>query len=243
MGIFDFLRNKKSFKADESTEENSQVKLSDEVQTFLSSVSTLNNPEIGLNFLSENEAQKNAISCRQIEAFQSLSLIPLEDSNNSNSVCYISDGCASGMVMFLSHSDDSRILFDSLDSFKMTVEKNLSEIEYFEDFIDELPTFKVDDTFNDTINNLLSAPITDEAEFLLCLYLKSVKKFNEQVVQKCVDSDKIFIQETLFSEIANRPQLELFPILETDRLFHPQVERAYKEAISRIKELKNEDRF
>lgn len=237
MGLFDFLRNKKDTKEDESTSVNPQVTLSDEVKSFLSFARSLNNPEKGLSFLSDDDAYTSADSYNQIEAFQSLSLIPLEDSNNSNPLCYVSYGCASGMIMQLSHSDDSRILFDSLESFKSALKKNISDLDWFEDFIEGLPTLKDDKDFNQTVLQLLNAPITDESEFLICMYMKSVKHFDEQIVHKCIESDEMYIQESLFNEIADRSQVELLPILEAPREFHPQVDNAYKNMIVKLKAL------
>ena len=71
MGIFDFLRNKKSSKASEPSIESTIVKQNEDVKSFLASVASLNNPKIGINFLSALEAFKYAESYKQIEAFQS----------------------------------------------------------------------------------------------------------------------------------------------------------------------------
>ncbi len=115
------------------------MNIPNEVNEFWSHVRPMNNVAKGINFLQAEVSSSYADSLSQIEVFEVLGLIPLEDSNNSNPVCYVTAGCAAGVVMLLSHDEGSKIIFNSLSDFKDCIEENLNTIEFFSEFIEELP--------------------------------------------------------------------------------------------------------
>lgn len=211
------------------------MKIPNEILEFWSLVRPLNNAENGMNFLLPEASLSYAVALSEIEIFKSLGLIPLEDSNNSNPVCFISNGPASGMVMLLSHDEGSKIIFNSLSEFQSCLIKNTENIDFFSEFIEEFPAIYNDNKLVPAIASLLSSTVTDESEFLICLYTQSVKTFSIELVGKYIHSGGMYIQEALFNQLSIHPNGELLPLLESAVEFHPQVQPLYKKALSKIK--------
>ena len=90
-----------------------------EVLHFLSRSEKLNSSkEVMINILSIDESFEYSKALRSIKHAEYLGLIALNDAQDSNPYCYISQSVTTGMIIHFSHDPEPRIKFSSLDDFE-----------------------------------------------------------------------------------------------------------------------------
>jgi len=223
---------------------NADFSIPSEVADFLSEAQHLNNEPLGINILTAEKSRAYSEALRQFTATAELGLVTLDDANDSNPYCYISNGPLAGMVLHYTHDDSPQIAFANLQAFRAALEGIRAQNVAIWDLPEATPkpTSPISGLAAAAVE-LLTHPDADHAEWLLCLYLPLLPLQTEELLEALSRHDSFFVREALALEIAKRPASNMLGAAE--RLAndpHPQVARPGERALVAVKRSMYEDR-
>src|SRR5580765_2683973 len=125
-----------------------------------------NYPDSRINCLPFDKARDYSQKMRGISVVDRLGLWMLDDANDSNPFSYISKGPCAGMVIHFSHDPEPEIAFSSLKTFLTAMNDAGARGTDIDDIEKEKISLPLDQAINE-----LAAEGTDEATFLLTVYL------------------------------------------------------------------------
>jgi hypothetical protein len=157
-----------------------------------------------------------------------LGLWALNDANDSNPYCYISNGPCAGAVMLFSHDPEPEIRFSSLANFISSI----SEVDDLENIRPE-PGLSFD--LDSEITSLLEED-TDDSAFLLATYLTRAGRLSASNLNTLGGHPDFLLREAFAWFLQNhggQDELEIATKLSQDS--SPQVARAAKGAVAAIR--------
>ncbi|UWE14940.1 hypothetical protein [Herbaspirillum huttiense] len=159
----------------------------------------------------------------------------LDDENTSNHHLLITAGPLAGSVFFLSHDDDSRVVFENTADFLDAVGKAETEGLSVTDLHPRLsPVAKDQIALAKFIRELLSRECND---LVVCL-LPSLDLADLSLLQLLANDDDFFLGEAVAMEIEKRPSKVLLPVAAicADHR-HPQISIPGLRAVRSIQRL------
>lgn len=220
------------------------IPIPDEVVAFLAEAQELNNADLGINILSAEQSRSYSEALHGFSATAELGLVALDDANDSNPYCYISNGPAAGMVLHYTHDGAPQIKFESLAAFRAALAELPGNGTTMWDLpFEEFEPVGLVSALGSEAAALLSHPDSDHAEFLLCLYMPHTPLEDAELVKALAGHVSFFVREAVAVAIAERPTPELLAVAE--RLAedeHPQVARPGKKALGAVKRTVYESR-
>jgi len=190
-----------------------------------------NYPDSRINCLPFDKARDYSQRMRGISVVDRLGLWFLDDANDSNPFAYISKGPCAGMVIHFSHDPEPEIAFSSLKTFLAA----MNDAGARETDIDDIEKEKISLPLDQAINEL-AAESTDEATFLLTIYLPVAAALHKETKDRLVSHDDFFVRESFAASLAKNPSAGDVIIAEqlaADK--HPQVATAGNAAVAAIK--------
>jgi hypothetical protein len=189
--------------------------LSEQVQTYFSSMNEMHenlmsDPAIGL--LSLNQSVELSNEFRQFHPLvRSLHGVILDDPGTSDHHVFVCSTPLKGMVLYLAHDGDSRIVFEILHDFLAAAvtakEMDASVSEHHPTHAllakeqaalrDHLSALRLNENSEDIIPALIPSLDLSEPDFLISLI-----------------GDDFFIGEAIARQVAARPKAELLPVAE-----------------------------
>ncbi|PCJ56846.1 MAG: hypothetical protein COA79_17990 [Planctomycetota bacterium] len=211
-----------------------------ELIEFLSKRESLNNSELSIQILSIEESVEYSVKLSGIAAFESLCLLPIEDSENSNPYCYVNNGPLKGAIIYLSHDDSAKVMCESIKSFETALNLIIKNGEYFDEIENYFQTISKTYNLDFEINSLLNMPeeFEDIVEFQICIYIPLIEINNISLLDSIANYDNMFIQEALIQQIKKAPlkeHLNLATLLGANP--NPQVSDVAKDALIAIQNL------
>lgn len=199
-------------------------------------------PELGINVLTLEDAIVYTRAIRDNSYLGSpMGLFALDDANDSNPFCYITSGPAKGCILHLSHDDDARIAYSSLEEFVAALKTAIAEETFVDDLPDKNPRPALDqDQLCDRISELTTTD-TDEATAELVFLTSLLDVARTETVRTLSAHADFYVREavaTLISQYPNVKLLEVADALASDP--HPQVARPGKAALSAVQRVSKE---
>lgn len=169
-------------------------------------------------------------------AVQELHAYVLDDENTSNHHFLITAEPLAGCVFFLSHDDDSRVVFESISDFLNAVYEAQVRGLSVPDFHPHLsPVAKDQTAITDFIHALIQR---GECNDLIVSLIPSLDLKEMSLLQVLVSDADFYLGEAVAIEIEKRPSTALLPVATAcARHIHPQVSRAGARALQRIQQL------
>lgn len=163
----------------------------------------------------------------------------LDDLGTSNHHLLITTGPLAGCVYYLSHDDDSRVVFATSSDFLAAVLQAQQTEQDSSDLHPALsPLAKNQSALSALITELLDSG-DDEAEDLLPSLLPSVDLNDLALLQRLATSDNFYLGEALAHEIIKRPAAHLLPIAQLCAAHaHSQVSGVGAKAVRSIQALR-----
>ncbi len=190
-----------------------------------------NYPKSRIRCLPFHEAKDYTEKMRGIPVVDRLGLWTLDDANDSNPFCYITQGPCAGMIIHFSHDPEPEIAFPSLP--RLVAAMNSTGAQGLD--IDEMAKETISISLDSEIRNLAKED-SEEAVFLLTTYLPICLPLEIETKSVLVAHDDFFVREALATYIARTAFDQDLPV--ADRLAadqHPQVARRAKIAVDAIK--------
>jgi len=157
----------------------------------------------------------------------------LDDPETSNHHVLLTKGPCAGQVLYLSHDDDSRVVFDSLnelvDAASRTVECGA--------FLFELhPQCSPVSPNQAELAQLIEEGLRDGADDCVAMALIPSLELNDMtLLQRIAASSNFFATEAIANEVSKRPEARLLPIATLcSKHRHPQAAAAGKAAMAAI---------
>jgi Rad3-related DNA helicase len=169
-------------------------------------------------------------------AVRELQAYVLDDENTSNHHFLITAEPLAGSVFFLSHDDDSRVVFESAADFLNSARDAHAQRLSVSDFHPHLsPVAKDQAALANFIHELLRRRKCND---LIVSLVPSLDLEDLSLLQVLISDSDFFLGEAVAMEIEKRPSSALLPIaiLCTDHV-HPQVSSAGSRALRRIRQL------
>jgi hypothetical protein len=188
-------------------------------------------PDSRIHLLPFGEARAYTLDMQGVPVFDRLGLWVLDDANDSSPYAFVSKGPCAGMVMHVSHDDDTRLAFASLPA-----------------FLDALRALgegggDIDDLAHDPLRLALDAELealaregSEDAVFLICAYLPASAPLGEAAQAALLAHGDFFVREALAEHIARHPRAQDAQAarqLAADA--HPQVANAGKKATGALR--------
>lgn len=211
----------------------------DEVLQFLRQRAELNDSTLMINVLNENESAKASSDLQSISAGRLLGLVVLDDANDSNPYCYITQGVASGMVVHFNHDPEPQIEFASLQAFEQFLRKLKLENRALGEIEVHSPAHPIQEDLAEALVELALQEDDEDAEFLICLYLPLLRGPQAGVLEALAEHRSFFVREALAEAIGSSQLPESSAVLE--RLLadvHPQVRSAADRARKKANEVR-----
>jgi hypothetical protein len=166
-----------------------------------------------------------------VPVFERLGLWVLDDANDSNPYAFVSKGPCAGMVMHVSHDDDTCIAFASLTAFL----EALRAIGESEGDIDDLAYDVLNLGLDAELENLARED-SEDAVFLICAYLPASAPLGEAAQAALLVHDDFFVREALAEYIARNPRAQdADTVRQLAADVHPQVANAGKKATGALR--------
>lgn len=204
-----------------------------EVLAFLDRSGQLNSEQAGIHVLDRAGSARYTKDLRCAPVVCQLGPIVLDDANDSNPYCYITQGIASGMVIHVSHDSEPRIKFATLAGFEEFLVRLRASGEQLWDTDVPSPPHPDQAALGEFLRQLASRPVDGEVEFLACIYLPMLREDPGGILELISRSKSFFIRETLADTIAAARiagSRDLLVHLKADR--HPQVRSAAERALA-----------
>ena len=192
-------------------------------------------PSLMIRILSFEEALEYTDGIQQSSILgKPFGLIALDDAENSNPYCYVTNGPTRGSIMSLCHDEEPAIAFSSLKDFVAAIE---NAIEADVD-IDDLP-------HDDTLTALDRTAISKYVSRLLledglceeiCVLVDLIPTSDIDLATALAQHPDFYVREALAIRIAKSPNADLVEVatkLSVDD--HPQVAEPGKRALSAVK--------
>ena len=163
----------------------------------------------------------------------------LDDLGTSNHHLLITTGPLAGSVYYLSHDDDSRVVFATSSDFLAAVLHALATGQDSSDLHPVLSPLANDQSaLSDLMTELLDAD-ENSAEDLLPSLLPSADLKDLALLQRLATSDSFYLGEALAHEIIKRPSAHLLPIAQLCAAHaHSQVSSVGAKAVRSIQALR-----
>lgn len=164
--------------------------------------------------------------------------VVLDDPNTSDHHIYLSKYPLTGMIMFLSHDGNTRIVFRSLRDFLASARLAVLQENYVDQFHPARSPLCDDQA---ALSGLISELIDDpDADTLIPALLPSLDLQRSQIAAALATHEDFFVSEALANAIASRPSRELKE-LAVLCLTHPHVQArvAANRALEAIKDLRD----
>lgn len=172
-------------------------------------------------------------------AVQLLGGYVIDELDTSNHHLLITTGPLAGSVYYLSHDDDSRVVFATASDFLAAV---LHAQETGQDSCDLHPALSPLANDQSALSQLITGLLDsgdDEAEELLPSLLPSADLNDLALLQRLASSDNFYLAEALANEIIKRPAAHLLPIAQLCAAHaHSQVSGVGVKAVRSIQALR-----
>lgn len=194
--------------------------------------------ELAINILPLAAALKYTSGIRSVAILGTpFGLIALEDGNNSNPYCYITNGPTRGAIMHLCHGGESGVAFASLADFLTAINDAIGTRTYIEDL---KPDQQLSALNRESITQYVAgiAGSDDDVEEL-CVLIPLISTTEVDLVARIAGHPDFFAREAVARHIAKHPIEALQPVakqLAEDP--HPQVAGPGKRALSAINRAK-----
>ncbi len=209
----------------------------EDVESFFTRARSLNDPALLINILEPASSAAYTESLRGIPVANRLGLIALDDANDSNPYCLITNGPASGMVVHFSHDPEPKIEFLSLDAFEAFLVKLHEQRACIFEMDAPLVSHPDQSLLDASILSLIDEQPSDEVEFLICLYLPLLRGDHAYLLARLATYDNFLVREAVAEAIGSAGlsgSKEILVKLTGD--LHPQVQSAAVRAL-KLKEL------
>jgi hypothetical protein len=149
---------------------------------------------------------------------QGLGLIHLDDANTSNHHCYITRGPLTGSILYLSHDDASRFVFNTLEQYLIAAKSAFDAAECLDDLHhdDERPKTPVRATDQDALAECIRELLQDESDensvAQLIVYIPAMDLSNGALLESLARHSDVYVVEALGDAIWKSPRPELLPI-------------------------------
>lgn len=198
-------------------------------------------PAFQLNLLPVTEAVEQT---RLFHSFhpviQKLNGFALGDGNDSNYHFYLFGSPLSGMVLFLCHDGDTRVVYPSLKAFVSAAREAKERNCFFTDFHPELSVMGNDQAALSefAVQLLDNDDGSGDAVVVLTAIIPSLDLHDEGLLERLAVHDDFYLGEAVANEIAKRPSLELARIARICCEHpHPQVSKAGQRAAKALAQL------
>jgi hypothetical protein len=201
--MFNFFRKSRNSKASESDGNVSLEMLHtlpDEVIEFLKIRNEVNSADLGINILSEKDCLLASSHLRSIRLARHLGLYVLDDANDSNPFCYITQGIAAGMVIHFNHDPEPEIAFLSLDDFAVFL-RDCHQQKRFLWGSETTPPSHPDQKLLAAVISELARFDDDHSESLLCLYIPLLRGAHHELVAELAMNPGMYVREALQNAI------------------------------------------
>ncbi|MAT70726.1 MAG: hypothetical protein CMJ58_14520 [Planctomycetaceae bacterium] len=194
----------------------------------------------GVNLLAPNEVAEQTAQFREFhDVVSALQGVVLDDANTSNYHVYLMHPGCRGVVLFLSHDGDSRIVFPSLQSMLAAMREALATSGWIVDFH---PTSGVvlehQGELHRLIVDLLDERILCDASAVLLVLIPSLDLTDLSLLERLAKNDDFYIAEAVADAISHRPRQDLKPVaVICQKHSHPQAARAGARAVAAIRQL------
>ena len=201
--MFNFFRKSKNSQASESHSNASRdmlLTLPKEVTEFLKIRNEVNCLDLGINILSEEDCLLASSHLQSIRLARHLGLYVLDDANDSNPFCYITEGIAAGMVIHFNHDPEPEIAFLSLNDFAVFLrechqqKRTLWESE-------TTPPYHPDQKLLAAVISELVRFADDHSESLPCLYISLLRGPHPELVVELSLNPGMYVREALQNAI------------------------------------------
>lgn len=162
--------------------------------------------------------------------------IVLDDPDTSNHHLLLTVGPCAGAVLYLDHDGDTRIVYADLASFREAAQQAMEEESFLGDLQEPGGVMLKDQPQLSALVAELLEEESEESSAVILALLPSLNLSNKALLMKLASSSDFFVVEALAMAIALRPKKLLKPIAELcAKHKHPQVARAGKQALAKIK--------
>jgi len=161
---------------------------------------------IGLNLLSQHEALKFSRALRGHPFVETTESFVLDDAETSNHHLLITKGALAGSIFFLDHDGDSRVVFESLQSFLAAAYDAVSRQIWIEKL--HPPVTPICQTPRE-LDVLVTSLLNSDLEDLIPSFVPSMDLQNIELLARLVDSPNFFLGEAVAQAICLRPNERL----------------------------------
>lgn len=170
---------------------------------------------------------------------QVLGGVILDDPNTSNHHVYLSVPPCEGVVLFLNHDGDSRIVFPTLAAYADAARRSISDCRDLRSFHPDGGVLIANqDGLHRLITDLYDRPEGDGIDVILAL-IPSSDLNDVTLLQRMANDDDFYVVEAIGNAITRRPRSELQPVALVCRDHSdPQVSRAGERAMAAIEALR-----
>jgi hypothetical protein len=153
---------------------------------------------------------------------KALSGFALDDGNTSNHHFYLSESPLDGMVLFLSHDGDTRVVYPSLDEFVGAARTAKEQGLWMEDMHPPLSPVATDQA---ALSQFISQNLDGEdADMIIPALIPSMDLHDLTLLRRLAGDDDFFLGEAVAIEISKRPSPELREVIALCLAHrHPQV--------------------
>lgn len=193
--------------------------------------------ELELNLLSVADAVRWTEDFRDFHPIvQVLDGVILDDPNTSNHHVYLSKPPCAGMVLYLNHDGDSRIVFPTLASFLETAHQAVQTGTWLETFHPETDILVTDQSgLSSLIGGLCDGQYDCDATLVVVALIPSMDLTDLTLLQRLVVDDDFFIAQAVGDAVARRPRRDLEAIaVACMQHSHPQAAEAGARAVAAI---------
>ncbi|GMR24247.1 MAG: hypothetical protein BMS9Abin37_2767 [Acidobacteriota bacterium] len=195
----------------------------------------LRSPDLRINPLTLESSAQMTSAMQNFAVSRELGLIVLDDANDSNPYCLITEGPAQGMVVHFSHDLEPEIRFPGLSAFGQSLRAAVANELDIDDLPHSpLPSFADQTTLTEYLESHLRRD-DEDSQFLVCLLLPLLDPRQLAVIDAAATSNNFFIRERVAEFIAANPLKQHSQAAE--RLSNDpyrQVSRSGKKALSSV---------
>lgn len=189
-----------------------------------------------VNLLCFDQAQTLSEQFSGHPTLDALGGLILDDPDTSNHHVWLSKSPLAGQVFYLSHDDDSRIVFPSLPAFLAAAQQALKQSCCLSELHPLHTPLCIDQTGLSTFITRLCE--NDEDEEIAIPLLPSLDLQDFPLLTRLASADNFFLSEALAQEIKKRPRADLLTIAELCGAHpHPQAAKAGTAALRAVKAL------
>lgn len=160
----------------------------------------------------------------------------LDNPDTSNHHVLVTRSPLAGQVFYLSHDDDSRIVFPSLQTFLQTAQQALEQSCCLSELHPPQSPLCADQAGLSQF--ILQLCASDDEEDMAVALISSLDLNDLALLEQLAQSDNFFLAEALGQEIKKRPRAELRAIAELCSAHsHPQAAKAGAAALRAVRSL------